>query len=445
MKNILILKMFALLCVSVLLLVHPIFINFSNAQSAEIQSATILLNPTEINFLGRDNGGRLSSELGVVLEEIPPTADILSLNLTYTQKGVSSGILRILDKRSLSILDSISLGREGERVTSRIDSIVQDWIKNPSNNFGLIFQTSELENDANVKLETLSITIEYTVPDKTSPQILEFSGQILRPGVIRVFWEADEPVKGIVSYGKTSLYDRSSDSTDEFAELGEIILEDLSPNLTYHVQLTLTDQSGNLTKSDNLVIEANSGIRVEISENQQNLIAPRLFNVELQEEGGKHTVELAWSKSESVGFTGYIIYRNLKDGAFSEIARLSSEVTRYSDPKVEPGNTYSYYVVAYSGLSQSSRSPVQTIEIPQSGVLGVGSILSEGNRLMLSVLVGSALVFMAAITYLVRKKIQNSINYNKSFKRKARLHNVLHDPNYYASSYEDSVIDKIQN
>ncbi len=220
-----------------------------------------------------------------------------------------------------------------------------------------------------------------------------------------------------------------------------MIVEGLSSDLTYHLRFSVTDQSGNTTQSQNIVFTTNSG-NITNQSGAGAILAPRLLNRELRSTSSGYVVDLAWSKSGSDNIMGYLVYRNLGDGPYNELSRLDKSVTRYSDTKAESGAVYNYYVVAYSGTEQSSKSPVITVEVPGSGVLGLNTMFHEGNRSLAVFFMLSGLLIIFGMFYFVRKKIQANIALNEKLKRHQRLHNYLHDPDYYINGYEDAVIEE---
>ena len=400
--------------------------------------------PPEILLSGKDKGSQLSGEIIVDLTEIPTSAVVLDIELSFTQTGTSEGLLKILNKRSLSIIDSIALGKEGQKTTSRVDTTVEDWITKPDNNFGLILQSSELGASSEVTLSEISFSIEYYVPDKTNPVIIKSEVTRVNEFTVNLKWETDEPVIVYANYGKTSNYDKQTETTIEYTKMGNMTLTDLSENITYHYKLTATDPSGNKTETANTVFTTNSGQSNSQTPSGTGVLAPRLLNHEITTEGNQYEVQLAWSKSETENITGYIIFKNVGDAEYSELSRLDQSVTRFGDNRVEHGKTYNYYVVAYSGSSQSGRSPVSSVSIPQnSGVLGLGSILDKGNSNVAIFLILSGMSIVLSVAYFISKKVKLNMAYNEKMTRHARLHNVLHDPNYYINGYEDAVIEKV--
>ena len=138
-----------------------------------------------------------------------------------------------------------------------------------------------------------------------------------------------------------------------------------------------------------------------------------------------------------------MLFRNTGDGEYSEYSRFDSAVTRYTDTKLESNTLYSYYVIAYSGTAQSNRSPVVQVNIPESAnILGINSMFERGNSNFAIFFILSGFAILLGVGYFITKKVRLNMAYNEKINRHSRLHNVLHDPDYYINGYEDSVIEK---
>jgi hypothetical protein len=411
----------------------------------EIVNKEVLSTPADILVSGANKSNQLSGEIIADLTEIPQSAEILDVELTFDQTGTSEGILKLLNKRSFSIIDSISLGREGAKATTRIDTTVKEWITSPEKNFGLVFQTSELGEDNEVNFSNITFKFEYYLPDRTNPEITKLEIKTIDAFTVKVTWETNEPVLVTAKFGKTSNYDKEVTGEVEYKDAGVVLLTGLSENITYHMKFFAKDSSGNTTETGNTVFTTNSGTTSGIAENE-SVLAPRLLNYELIPDRNHYNVELAWSKSESSNITGYVLFRNTGDGEYSEYSRFDSVVTRYTDMKLESDTTYSYYVIAYSGTVQSGRSPVVQVKVPVSAnILGIDSMFERGNSNLAVFFILSGFAILLGASYFMWKKVKLNMAYNEKINRHSRLHNVLHDPDYFINGYEDSVIEKVND
>ncbi len=401
----------------------------------------------EVKFSGKDQGNVTTAEILFDLKEIPVNARILDTEFTFTQTGTSLGLVKIIDKRSGSYIDSVPTGSEGLKNTSRIDSYIKEWVSKPENNLGLELHTDGLEDDKVVAFTLLALNIEYIVPDSTAPQITKLDLKVVNETTIRIDWETDEPVVAFAEYGKTSNYDRKTVPAVEFALKGSIEIAELGPSVTYHLLFTAKDSSDNTTKSKNTTFSTNSTQTINPAIQTSGVLPPRILNIEITLQGRYPQVDLAWSKSESPIIDGYVVYRNIGDGEFLELARLDKGVTRYSDTKVVSDTSYNYYVVTYLEAQQSSRSPIQSANVQKTdGVLGLESIVTSSNSgIGIFFILARGLIILGS-GYFVNKRIRANIAYNQNLARPSRLHNYLHDPDYYTNGrFEESVIEKVDN
>lgn len=408
----------------------------------ELINKSISSTPVEVVFSGRNKANLSSSEITFDLLEIPATAKLLDTEFSFLQQGASSGILKIVNKQTGSLIDSMALGQQGVRTSTRLDTTVENWVKDPKQNSGLILQIMDMEADAELKLSSITLNVEYIVPDKTSPEILKLELKVVDQNKININWETNEPVVVMAEFGKTSNYDRKTETSAEYKNKDMLEITELSTNITYHLQFSAFDASGNSTKSTDIVFTTNDNTVTNSIPVAAGVLPPRLLNHELTSEG---MVDLAWSESESEFISGYIIYRNSGDGPYNELARLDKSVRRYSDSRIEFGVTYSYYVVAYAGIEQSSRSPVISVTIPGNNrVMGLGDFFGEESSGLAVFFIAAGLLIIMSMAYFVRKKILSNIAYNEKLSRHSRIHNTLHDPDYYINGYEDAVMDKKQ-
>lgn len=437
---------FICLITAIFLALTSVFPYVVNAQTPtpepnESREVSFKSKPSVVTFFRTSDDSSLSTEIKFDLKSVPKKALVEEASLNFTQDGTSSGILKIIDKTNGEIVDSLAMGTEGKRSSDRIDTISQSWISTPAENFGLIFQTSELEVDKEVILENIKLDITYYVPDKTPPEILKLDLEVINENTVNVVWETNEDTKVFVNYGKTSNYGQETPKTSEFAKEGNILITDLNSNITYHMQFVAEDEAENVTESSNSTFSTSNEPSTSNIVSSSGVLPPRLLNLELGSTPEGFKVDLAWSKSDSETIDGYIIYRNMGDDPYIELARLDSSVIRYTDVKVDAGANYSYYVVSYLGIEESSRSPVETVTVPNVSVLGLNDFFASGNKNLAILLICSGFAILLAIAYFITKRLKENMEYNEKINRHSRLHNYLHDPDYYINDFEDRIIE----
>jgi len=91
---------------------------------------------------------------------------------------------------------------------------------------------------------------------------------------------------------------------------------------------------------------------------------------------GVSSIGLTWNDVSTE--TGYKIYRSLNSGSYTLLTSPVANATSYTDNAVSTGNSYSYYIVAYNDLGNSSTSNVVT------GQLNSGGSSSYASELILS-------------------------------------------------------------
>ncbi len=443
-------KFLLLILISFYLLISP---DNLSAQQAEITPSPIppgevLINQSfpadksEVRFTTTTSNQGVTTDLAFDLKEIPSNAKILDTDFVFTQSGTGRGLVKIIDKRTGSFIDSLPFSEEGIKKTSRVDSIIKSWVLTPENNMGITLQSDGLEENSNIVLNLFAINIEYITLDTISPTILKLDLKVINESSISIDWETNEPVATYVEYGKTSNYDKKTEPNIAYAAEGLIEIAGLSPNITYHLRFTASDSSGNKILSNNTTFTTNSVQTITPSIQHVGLLPPRILNFEIVSQGNAQQIDLAWTKSDSDDLDGYIVFRNTSDGEFSEITRIEKTVNRYSDTKVVGGTIYHYFVVSYRGNEQSSRSPLQTVTLPkQEGILGLESIVTSDNSGLGVFFILAGILIILGSGYLIKKRIRTNIAYNRSLTSQSRLHNYLHDPQYYINgNFEDSII-----
>lgn len=415
---------------------------------SEIQVATIEAQPSAFSLSGSGQSNVPTYEVKLPLESIPTESEITEVSLNFAQLGVSTGIIKLVDIRTSNVIDSMSLGTEGQRSSTRIENIAQDWITYPSRNFGLLFQTVDLASDAEVAISNLNLTISYIVPDVTDPTIQSVTIEPIDASSVRVRWVASEKVIGYIKYGKTSEYNQETTSTVSFTETDTLVLTNLNPNNNYHYRLIVTDRSGNKARSQNAVFSTTTRTQggSEIIELNNPLIAPpRLFTVEPSSSFESNSALLSWSQSSTPSIDGYTIYRSVgTEDRFSEYVKVQNDKTSFDDTNVTPGSVYYYYIVSYRGPSESSKSPIKEIKIPNTNksVLGVSdSVLGDPSFETILILAGASGISLGFI-YFSYKRVRLKVERAKEAERQKRLVNVLRDPNYFLSEFEESIIDE---
>ncbi len=86
--------------------------------------------------------------------------------------------------------------------------------------------------------------------DTTAPQLVGQPSISVDDSTATISWKTNEKAKSQVQYGLTTGYEFPSGYTNDFSNDHSVYLSGLSPNTTYHYQLTSRDASGNVMISD---------------------------------------------------------------------------------------------------------------------------------------------------------------------------------------------------
>jgi cytochrome c biogenesis protein CcmG/thiol:disulfide interchange protein DsbE len=85
-------------------------------------------------------------------------------------------------------------------------------------------------------------------PDTTPPAINDLKLFGLKPTSVNLSWSTDEPTTGDVAYGETTSYGMAKHD-GSLTISHSLILDGLSPDTSYHYQVSTADSSGNVTVS----------------------------------------------------------------------------------------------------------------------------------------------------------------------------------------------------
>jgi len=95
---------------------------------------------------------------------------------------------------------------------------------------------------------------------------------------------------------------------------------------------------------------------------------------------------LSWQDNSSEE-SGFMVYRSVNNGSYSQIAVVSKNVITLSDTAgLTPGSTYSYKVLAYnvSGLSGYSNAAAVSVPVVPSAPTNLSAVAVSSSRINLS-------------------------------------------------------------
>jgi len=397
---------------------------FVHSSAAISQSLTIYANTATGELSGISAGNNPSFDVQFSTGSIPSGAVVGSALLVYSQNGISAGLVRIIDKYSVDIIDSKALNQSGENQSTAILEYLRSWINNPIRNMGLLFQASSFGNNDLVSFNDIRLQVSYTIPDLTPPQI---SGDVnttvgANTAIIEVF--TDKPSFVNLDYGRTSQYGESYATDNVQASFGHLItLANLLSGSTYHYRFIITDESNNKTTSDDYSFDTSTDItQSNYTEDTsisppQNLIAEPVFSA------NRFYSSLSWNPSTDGNVKGYIVYKAGPNKTYKEIVTLDENTNTYLDPDVSLGSTYFYYVKAFSTTLISTKGIEKPVSFPKTTPNQIPSIPATLETLLIIIAAASIIVI---IFYLIIKIFRNIRT-----RQKKRLKNVLKDPSHY--------------
>jgi len=396
----------------------------------ESSEVNVQFSPNNIFFSGEEAGDNTSIGLTIDLANIPQDAKLKSAKFSFIQDNTDTGLIKIIDKNTATTIDTLSLDKAGLRSTSTILTYAKSWIKNPTNNRGILLQTSNLSANAQIYFIDIKLEIQYTLPDNISPIIIDTTLTELDNGDIQIDWTSDEPTNGYILYGKTSNYSIQTDYTIDYKLQNSIILTDLTPGMTYHYKLTIEDASSNQTHSQDKTFQTkfsfidNSGTTLTILADKLN--PPTGFTAGYLND----TVILEWSKSHQNSVVGYVIYKKEGINTYKEIATLDVDTTSYIDSDIYIDSRYTYMIRAFSNTTISSASSEKYVLIanPNSKVLGTSVEKSEAfnKNVQKGLIIFSLIAGVAFIIYVFYKHTAT-----KLAPKEVGFENVLRNPEYY--------------
>ncbi|MFQ5492899.1 MAG: hypothetical protein ACE5DX_01940 [Candidatus Dojkabacteria bacterium] len=376
---------------------------------------------------------------------LPEEAILSTAVLNFKQSGSSNGVVTIINKADSNILDSKSLLLEGNKKLSGLETLVREWsnLEEGEENEGIIFQGTNIGDNDIVTFSDVEITVTYEIPDTDAPEIEELEVGFISTDSALVSWESNEKVKGMVRFGKTSEYSTFTQKSGRFKRKDDIAISGLSPGITYHLQLQLEDQSGNLTISQDTTfitsISKDQVLGAELATVPPDVISPpRILNLEVSAQESSRQVTVKWSKSKTDDIDGYIILRSKDSGGnYQEIQRTGRSDTDHTDFTVEGEHTYFYTVRAFRENEQSQYTDELAIFVPGDTTDAASTALTDESNAyprslvaiaaIVGLILGSIYLFWKIITRFWQKRL-NTLH-------PKGLENVLRDPSFYSDEY----------
>ena len=141
-----------------------------------------------------------------------------------------------------------------------ITSMVQEWLANPSTNFGVVLNSdaskaadrfrsfASIENTDATLRPVLRVTYS-AAGDTTAPVLANVNVSGVAATTATINWTTDEAANSQVEYGATSAYGSASPLDASMTSGHSVTLSNLSSGTQYHFRVRSRDQSGNAATS----------------------------------------------------------------------------------------------------------------------------------------------------------------------------------------------------
>jgi hypothetical protein len=409
-----------------------IFLDFS-VSAQELPVTTIGLNaPNDIYTLsGATAGNTPSYKVSFDTSVIPPNAEIISADIKFIQDVTASGFVKIIDLKSTESIYTFTLGESGAKQLTNFKDLISDWLVNPINNQGLLFQSYELQSNDEVSFMELKLVIKYQLLDTIKPSILSHEILETKEDEITINWTSDEDTRGQIFYGKTVNYSYNTSQTEQFGLDNLIILNNLAAGTTYHYKLIIEDRSGNIAETADGTFTTKNNVfslgNYSDEETTDTLKGPHSLYVELENADQDFpAIRIKWQIKDTQGFDGFIVYKKTNAEDFEELVIIRGEQYEYLDDEVIFGNRYSYFVRSFRDRTVSEASPEDTVLVAKEGSV-LGASTEDENQISSQkvMVISSIAITWMFILYLIYKKFQ------KKYLPERGLENVLKDPDFY--------------
>ncbi|MBW7953361.1 fibronectin type III domain-containing protein [Candidatus Dojkabacteria bacterium] len=428
-------KAFPIVALTVSMLTIPVLASSQSSLDNYLEIPATQLNTS---FSGSATGNIRNQEITFESKEVGNDIEVLSVELVFIQQGYSNGIMRVVNRLNMQIIEAKSLSLEGQKKTSDIPFQLNSDGKIEVS--PLLLQTSDLEVDAVINLTDIIAKVSYRIIDSDPPQILELDVFDVTPSTASIWMKSSETVTVEIKHGKTSRYSNSI-KVDQVSEVMEYTISGLSQGTTYHYSLILTDKSGNITETPNRTfttsLENGQILGSNVTTVSKDKLSPPIITLlEAIEEQSAKSIQINWKQGDDQDVDGYIIYRsNSVNGEYFEIKKVGKETFSIIDYEVEEESTYYYKIRSIQGSNQSILSDYLAIYIPAE-ITSPIRISNEEQMSSISktlILLIAGIIVVVGILYKISSKIVSMKRESENKKKKRQ--NKLKDPAYYSDSF----------
>lgn len=380
------------------------------------------------------------------LSSLREDIEIEKANIKFAQVDDEEGdvVLKLFPYFGDTILGAISGVKSGEKNYS----FVEDYIHSGDDSVSFKVSVEGLDEGGSIKLDEVRLEISYRIIDEIAPTILKTAVEDITEDSVVVKWTLSEEVGGVIRYGKTSNYSK----TQNFEEMeviepeekdGELtysystLLLNLSPGTTYHYQILVEDEAGNISKTQDMsFITAYDVLSGVLGESDDGAL-PKITGVkgELFLEEGKYNFEISWDLLASEAVDKYYIYRQKNSEQVEKYAEVDSDIDFFSDTDLEKHSEYTYIIRANKDINLSPKSDILTIKVIDDNLSAREQTKKYIDVARVVGFVMAMTIFVLIVGYFSLKRMQ------KFFKEVFTLEkgkNPLKDPNFIKKEFEKS-------
>ncbi len=371
--------------------------------------------------------------------------ELVAAEIRFSQIDDSEGdvILKLYPQFGDTIIGAISGVNSGEKKYS----FIEDYLDIEDDSVSFKIAVEGIEEDSSVKIDDMRLVISYKIIDEEAPEILDSIVEDITEDSAIIKWTLSEDVGGVVRYGKTSNYTKNQ----SFEEVEVVGLEDeekteaysystlllnLSPGTTYHYQIIVEDESGNVSKTQDMsFITEFDGLPGVLGVEESEL--PKVTNVrgELFLNDENYEFEISWDLLSGEGVEKYYIYRQKNAEPIEKYAEVDGETSSYTDMDLEKYAEYTYIIRANKDIELSPKSDQLKVKVVDENLS-----TDETTRKYIDVakvvgFVMAVTIFVLIIGYFFGKR---ALRFFKEVFTLEKKKNPLKDPDFIKKEFDKS-------
>lgn len=236
------------------------------------------------------------------------------------------------------------------------------------------FRVRSTDRHGNSAVSTDGVfTTLIQAPDHVPPSLSDIHAEPQANNQMLINWLTDKPASSQVEYGLTSGYGNQSALDSRLMTSHSVLLTGLLPDTLYHYRVLSTDESGNLTVSENHTFTT--------PPEAADTVPPVIFNITLSDIR-QDQARISWMTDEDA--TSYLLCDAQPDHLLDGQAQFQAASMHLQQHEVhltglESGTVYYYRIVATDASGNQSRSSgTPSFQTPSSSAETVTVVLQHG-------------------------------------------------------------------